>query len=127
LALHGRGPYVVQAAIASLHLDDPPDWGEIAELYGQLSRLTKSPVVELNRAIAIAEAQGPEFGLHRLDALALEEFHYLHSARAELLRRLDRTDEARQAYERALDLVHDDAERRLLEHRLQELSAPGFI
>ena len=121
LALRGRGPYVVQAAIASLHADDPRDWSQIAELYGQLSRLTNSRVVELNRAIAVAEALGPEFGLEILDGLELEEFHYLHSARAELLRRLDRTDEAREAYQRALDLVHDDAERRLLERRSNEL------
>jgi RNA polymerase sigma-70 factor, ECF subfamily len=121
LALHGRGPYVVQAAIASLHADEPRDWPQIAALYGELSRLTDSPVVELNRAVAVAEAQGPEAGLEIVDRLALEDYRYLHSTRGELLRRLGRTDEARDAYRRALTLVHDDAERRLLERRLAEL------
>jgi RNA polymerase sigma-70 factor, ECF subfamily len=122
LALHGRGPYVVQAAIASLHIDEPHDWPQIAALYGELSRLTGSPVVELNRGIAIAEAEGPEAGLVILDRLDLDDFHYLHSTRGELLRRLGRTEEARDAYRRALGLVHDEAERRLLERRLAELS-----
>ena len=122
LALHGRGPYVVQAAIASLHAGEPSDWPQIAALYGELARLTSSPVVELNRAIAVAEAQGPEAGLAIADGLALDGYHYLHATRAELLRRLDRTDEAREAYDRALALVHDDAERRLLERRRAELA-----
>ena len=121
LALHGRGPYVVQAAIASLHADEPRDWPQIAALYGELSRLTDSPVVDLNRAIAVAEAEGPEAGLDIVDRLALEDYRYLHSTRGELLRRLGRTEEARDAYRRALALVHDDAERRLLERRLAEL------
>ncbi|MGH8872867.1 MAG: RNA polymerase sigma factor [Acidimicrobiia bacterium] len=121
LALHGRGPYVLQAAIASLHADEPRDWAHIAALYGELSRLTDSPVVELNRAIAVAEKQGPEAGLEIVDRLALEDYRYLHSTRGELLRRLGRTAEARDAYRRALSLVHDDAERRLLERRLAEL------
>jgi len=121
LALHGRGPYVLQAAIASLHADRSTDWAQIAALYGELSSLTGSPVVELNRAIAIAEQEGPEAGLGIMDSLPLEDFHYLHAARAELLRRLRRDSEARAAYERALTLVHDDAERRLLERRLTDL------
>jgi RNA polymerase sigma-70 factor, ECF subfamily len=121
LGLRGRGPYVLQAAIASLHADDSTDWPQIAALYGELSRLTRSPVVELNRAIAIAEEQGPEAGLAILDSLPLEDFHYLHAARGELLQRLGRDTEARSAYERALDLVHDDAERRLLQRRLGAL------
>jgi RNA polymerase sigma-70 factor (ECF subfamily) len=121
LALHGRGPYVVQAAIASLHADEPRDWPQIAALYGELARLTDSPVVELNRAVAVAEEQGPEAGLDIVDRLALEDYRYLHSTRGELLRRLGRTAEARDAYRRALALVHDDAERRLLERRLAEL------
>jgi RNA polymerase sigma-70 factor, ECF subfamily len=125
LALHGRGPYVVQAAIASLHADEPRDWPQIAALYGELARLTGSPVVELSRAIAVSEDQGPEVGLEIVDRLALEDYPYLHSARAELLRRLGATDEARAAYRRALALVHDDAERRLLERRLAELGASG--
>ena len=99
LALQGRGPYVVQAAIASLHSDDPVDWPQIAALYGELSRLTESPVVELNRAVAVAEADGPLAGLEIIDGLELDNYHYLHAARAELLRRLDRGDEARVAYD----------------------------
>jgi RNA polymerase sigma-70 factor (ECF subfamily) len=121
LALGGRGPYVVQAAIASLHADDPRDLRQIAALYGELALLTASPVVELNRAVAVAEADGPEAGLRIVDQLDLDDYRYLHSTRGELLRRLGRTDEARDAYRRALDLVHDDAERRLLERRLAEL------
>jgi RNA polymerase sigma-70 factor, ECF subfamily len=121
LALRGRGPYVVQAAIGSLHADDPHDWPQIAALYGELSRLTGSPVVELNRAAAVAEAEGAEAGLAIADALELDEYHYLHSTRGELLSRLGRIAEARDAYRRALALVHDDAERRLLERRLAEL------
>ena len=123
LAQHGHGPYVVQAAIASLHADEPRDWAEIAALYGELARLTDSPVVELNRAVAIAEAEGPGVGLEIVDRLPLEDYRYLHSTRAELLRRLGRTAEARDAYRRALALVHDDAERRLFERRLAELPA----
>jgi RNA polymerase sigma-70 factor (ECF subfamily) len=121
LALLGRGPYVVQAAIASLHADTPRDWVQIAGLYGELSRLTGSPVVELNRAIAVAEADGPEAGLRIVDGLALDDYHYLHATRGELLRRAGRTAEARAALLRALDLVHDAAERRVLERRLAEL------
>jgi RNA polymerase sigma-70 factor (ECF subfamily) len=123
LALRGRGPYVVQAAIASLHADEPHDWPQIAALYGELSRLTGSPVVELNRAVAVAEAHGAEAGLEIIDSLdGVDAYHYLHSTRGELLRRLGRTDEARDAYGRALALVHDDAERRLLEQRLRDVS-----
>jgi RNA polymerase sigma-70 factor (ECF subfamily) len=125
LALRGRGPYVIQAAIASLHADEPRDWPQIAALYGELARVAPSPVVQLNRAIAIAEAEGPQPGLDLLDGLALEEFHYLHAARAELLRRLDRPAEARAAYDRALELVHNDAERRLLERKVAELTTPA--
>jgi RNA polymerase sigma-70 factor (ECF subfamily) len=120
-ALRGRGPYVVQAAIASLHADDPVDWPQIAALYGELSRLTSSPVVELSRAVAVAEEQGPAAGLAIVEGLDLDEYRYLHATRGELLRRLGRTAEARAAYTRALGLAHDDAERRLLERRLSEL------
>jgi RNA polymerase sigma-70 factor, ECF subfamily len=123
LALQGRGPYVLQAAIASLHTDQPRDWAQIAGLYGELSRLTDSPVVELNRAIAIAEIRGPEAGLAIVERLPLQEFRYLHSTRAELLRRLGRDAAARDAYRRALALVHDQAERHFLERRLAELDA----
>jgi RNA polymerase sigma-70 factor (ECF subfamily) len=118
LALRGRGSYVVQAAIASLHADEPRDWHEIAALYAELSRLTGSAVVELSRAVAVAEADGPQAGLRIVDDLDLDEYHYLHATRGELLRRLGQSGEARAAYQRALELVHDDAERRLLERRL---------
>ncbi len=123
LALRGHGPYVIQAAIASLHVDEPTDWVEIAALYGELSRLTGSAVVELNRAVAVAEADGPEAGLGIVDGLDLDDYRYLHSTRGELLRRLGRTDDARVAYRRALELVQGDAERRLLERRLAELGS----
>jgi len=122
LALGGRGPYVLQAAIASLHAEAPCDWAQIAVLYGELARLTGSPVVELNRAIAIAEVDGPEAGLRIVDRLGLDDFRYLHSTRAELLRRLGRTDEAQEAYRRARNLTDDGAERRFLERRLTELA-----
>jgi RNA polymerase sigma-70 factor (ECF subfamily) len=121
LALHAPGPYVVQAAIAALHTDEPRDWSQIAALYGELVQLTGSPVVELNRAVAVSEAEGPDAGLAIVDRLALDDYLYLHATRGELLRRLERTGEARTAYRRALELVHDDAERRLLERRLAEL------
>jgi RNA polymerase sigma-70 factor (ECF subfamily) len=122
IALRGRGPYVLQAAIASLHADEPRDWAEIAALYGELARLTGSPVVELTRAVAVAENEGPEAGLRIVDDLELSDYRYLHATRGELLRRLGRTGEARAEYERALALVHDDAERRLLERRLAALA-----
>jgi RNA polymerase sigma-70 factor, ECF subfamily len=122
LALGGRGPYVVQAAVAVLHTEEPQDWPQIAALYGELARLTGSPVVELNRAAAVAEAGDVEAALDLVERLELDRYHYLHSTRAELLRRLDRTEDARAAYGRALELVHSDAERRFLERRLAELS-----
>jgi RNA polymerase sigma-70 factor (ECF subfamily) len=121
LALGGRGTYVIQARIASLHFDEPRDWSQIAGLYGELAGMTASPVVELNRAIALAEVEGPARGLEILDSLDLDHFHYLHAARGELLRRLGREDQARDELQRALELVHDDAERRLLDRRLAEL------
>jgi RNA polymerase sigma-70 factor (ECF subfamily) len=125
LALHGHGQYVVQAAIASLHLEQPRDWPQIAALYGELGGLTDSPVVELNRAAAVGEADGPEAGLEIVDRLTgLEDYPYLYSTRGELLRRLNRTAESREAYARASALAHDDAERRLFERRLAELSDP---
>jgi RNA polymerase sigma-70 factor (ECF subfamily) len=121
LALRGRGPYVLQAAIAAEHSDEPRDWERIATLYGELARLTGSPVVELNRAVAVAEARGPEAGLALVDRLELDDYRYLHATRADLLRRLGRTDEARASYERTLELAPSDAERRFLERRLAEL------
>jgi RNA polymerase sigma-70 factor (ECF subfamily) len=121
LALGGRGPYAVQAAIAALHVDEPPDWPQLAALYAELARLTRSPVVELNYAAALAEAGDVQRALALADRLELDDYHYLHATRAELLRRLDRVDEARAAYVRALELVHSDSERRFLEARLAEL------
>jgi RNA polymerase sigma-70 factor (ECF subfamily) len=121
VALGGRGVYVLQAAIAALHVDEPQDWLQIASLYGELALLTGSEVVELNRAAAIAEAGDVEAALALVERLELDRYHYLHSTRAELLRRLDRVDEARVAYARALELVHADAERRFLKQRLSDL------
>ena len=123
LALGGRGPYVLQAALAALHADEHPDWLQIAALYGELARVTGSPVVELNRAVAVAEAGDPEAALALVEHLDLDRYHYLHATRAELLRRLDRVEDARRAYRRALELVSSEAERRFLERRLAGL--PG--
>jgi RNA polymerase sigma-70 factor (ECF subfamily) len=123
LALQGRGAYVVQAAIASLHLDEPHDWPQIAALYAELARLTGSPIAELNRAIAVAELDGPEAGLALVDRLDLDSYQYYHSTRADLLRRLDRADEARTEYERALELAHTEPERRFLQRRIAETAA----
>ena len=122
LELRGRGPYAIQAEIAELHTEAPTDWSRIETLYGELARVAPSPVVELNRAIALAEVRGPQDGLKLLDALELEHLHYLHAARGELLGRLERHEEARKAYGRALALVSTDPERRLLARRLAELS-----
>jgi RNA polymerase sigma-70 factor, ECF subfamily len=121
-ALQGRGPYAIQAAIASLHMEEPRDWPQIAALYEELVRLTGSPVVELNRAIAVAEADGAEPALALVDRLELDGYQYFHSTRAELLRRLGRAAEARTEYERALELAHTAPERRLLERRIAEVS-----
>jgi RNA polymerase sigma-70 factor, ECF subfamily len=121
LALGGRGPYVLHAAIAALHADEPQDWGQLAALYGELARRTGSPVVELNQAVAIAETGEVEAALALVDALDLDQYVYLHSTRADFLRRLDRKADARGAYERALELAQSDPERRFLERRLTEL------
>jgi predicted RNA polymerase sigma factor len=115
------GPYVLQAAIASLQADAVIDWPEVALLYGRLERLTGSPVVTLNRAVAIAEAGRPEQALEIVDGLELGEYRYVSSTRGELLRRLGRADEARAAFDRALELATTDAERRLLSRRRAEL------
>jgi RNA polymerase sigma-70 factor (ECF subfamily) len=125
LSRGGRGPYLLQAAIAALHTETPCDWPRITALYNELVRLTGSPVVELNRAIAIAETDGPEAGLQLIDRLDLDDFRYLHATRAELLRRLGRTGEARDAYLRARRLTDDGPEQRFLDRRLTELSASG--
>jgi RNA polymerase sigma-70 factor (ECF subfamily) len=121
LALGGRGPYALQAAIASLHAEDPQDWPQLAALYRELARRTGSPVVQLNEAAALAEAGDVQRALALVDRLELDQYHYLHATRAKLLRRLERIDEARDAYRRALELVPADAERRFLERRLAEL------
>ncbi len=123
LALRGRGTYVIQAAIASLHVEEPRDWPQIAALYGELAGLTGSAVVELNRAIAVAEAEGTEAGLVLVDGLDLDGYQYFHSTRADLLRRLGRADEARTEYERALELAHTEPERRFLRRRVAEVRA----
>jgi RNA polymerase sigma-70 factor, ECF subfamily len=118
------GHYAVQAAIADLHLQQPRDWGQIAALYGTLAIQTGSPIVELNRAIAVAEIEGPESGLAVLEGLDLDHYRYFHSARAYLLRRAGRETEARQAYRRAIELAQTEAERRSLEDRLAHVT-PG--
>ena len=122
LALHGSGPYVIQAAIADLHLREPRDWAEIELLYQRLEQITSSPVVAMNRAIAVAELEGPEAALARLDRLELADYRYYHSTRADLLRRLGRRAEARAAYARALELTQAGPEHRFLEGRLRGLS-----
>jgi RNA polymerase sigma-70 factor (ECF subfamily) len=122
IALRRPGPYQLQAAIAALHTEDETDWPQIALLYGELIRYTPSPVVELNRAVAVAMAEGPERGLALMDGLPLDRYHLFHAARGELLRRLDRRDEAADAFRRALALVEREPERRHLERRLAEVA-----
>jgi RNA polymerase sigma-70 factor (ECF subfamily) len=125
------GPYTLQAAIATVHALAPnaaaTDWGEIAGLYDLLMQAIPSPVVELNRAVAMAERDGPQAGLALLDAILargdLNDYHLAHSARADLCRRLGRTAEARIAYERALDLAQQESERRFLARQLADLHA----
>jgi RNA polymerase sigma-70 factor (ECF subfamily) len=121
LALGGRGAYLLQAAIAALHVEEPPDWPQLAALYGELARRTGSSVAELNRAAALAEAGEVAAALEIADRLELEQYHYLHAVRAEFLARLGRIDDARAAYERALQLVHSEPERRFLTERLATL------
>ncbi|HLY49763.1 MAG TPA: sigma-70 family RNA polymerase sigma factor [Solirubrobacteraceae bacterium] len=121
IALRGRGPYVLQAAIASLQSENTVDWVEVSHLYEQLFRLTGSTVVALNRAVALAEAGSPREALALVEELPLENYQYLHSTRAELLRRLGRLTEARSAYSRALELAVSEPERRFLSRRLAEL------
>nr|WP_262322545.1 sigma-70 family RNA polymerase sigma factor [Acidiferrimicrobium sp. IK] len=115
------GPYVIQAAIASLQAEERIDWGEVAALYERLELLTGSPVVALNRAVAIAEAGAPEEALALVDSLDLGDYRYLHSTRAELLRRLGRDAEAREAFELALRMATTEPERRFLARRLSGL------
>ena len=115
-----RGPYLIQAAIASLQAEERLDWPQIAALYAELADRTSSPVVRLNRAVAVAEAEGPAPALALVDELNLPDYQYWHSTRAELLRRLGRRDEARAAYQRALDLARTAPERRYLQRRITE-------
>jgi RNA polymerase sigma factor (sigma-70 family) len=117
-----RGPYALQAAIASLQAEERLDWPQIAALYGELADLTGSAVVRLNRAVAIAEADGPAAALAIVDGLDLPGYQYWHSTRAELLRRLGRPAEARAAYQAALDLARSVPERRYLKRRIAETS-----
>jgi len=130
-ALHGRPPgqYAVQAAVAALHAQarsaSATDWRQIAALYGVLMSIHPSPVVELNRAVAIAMADGLEHGLALLDTIHLPGYHLLPAARADLLRRLGRHTEAADAYRQALALVTNEAERRFLERRLAEVTRPA--
>jgi RNA polymerase sigma-70 factor (ECF subfamily) len=121
IALGGRGAYVVQAAIASLQTRERIDWPQVAEMYRRLVDLTGSPVVELNRAAALAQAGEPAAALRAVDGLDLDGYLYFHSTRGELLRRLGRDDEARTAYSRALDLATSTPEQRFLTRRLEEL------
>jgi RNA polymerase sigma-70 factor (ECF subfamily) len=121
IALRGRDQYVIQAAIASLQLEPEPNWRQIAGLYGRLFELTGSEVVELNRAVAIAQAGDPARALELIDRLGLDGYSYLHSTRGELLARLGRSDESRCAFQRALTLARSDTDRRFLERRLTEL------
>jgi RNA polymerase sigma-70 factor, ECF subfamily len=123
------GPYTLQAAIAAVHADaataDATDWAQIVDLYDVLVRADPSPVIELNRAAAIAMRDGPSVGLAIIDAILargeLDGYHLAHSARADLCRRLGRIDDARQAYRRALELAVQEPERRFLEKRLSQM------
>ena len=122
LPLRSSGPYQLQAAIASLHLEPQTDWEQIAALYRRLSNVQPSPIVELNRAVAVAMAAGPEEGLALIDAIeGLDAYRHLHSARGDLLRRLGRNGEAASAYAQALKLAQQPAERAFLERRLAEV------
>lgn len=124
------GPFAIQAAIAALHCQAPrfedTDWSQILLLYTQLERIQPSPVISLNKAVAVAMVQGPQAGLTAIDALETDEldnYHLLHAARADLFRRLGYSKEAAQSYDRALSLVNNESERRYLERRRREVLA----
>lgn len=127
----GPGPYALQAAIAALHCQaaraEDTDWPQIVGLYNILERLQPSPIVSLNRAVAVAMVDGPKSGLTLIDALAasgdLDDYHLLHAARADLLRRAGSLGEAAKSYKRALALVTNESERRYLERRLREVQS----
>ena len=135
LASRHFGPYTLQAAIAAVHAEAPSaaatDWGQIAELYGVLARIEPSPVIELNLAVAVAMRDGPAAGVELIDAILergdLADYHLAHSARAELCRRLGRTDDAKASYLRAIELALQETERRFLEGRLNDLEASPLI
>ncbi|HJY38434.1 MAG TPA: RNA polymerase sigma factor [Steroidobacteraceae bacterium] len=130
LQLRNPGPYQIQAAIGALHAEaaqaSQTDWAQIAALYAELAKLNPSPIILLNRAVAIGMSEGPQRGLMMIDSLgvsgALAEYYLLHAARADLLRKLNRVEAAAEAYRRALALTTNETERRFLERRLQELS-----
>jgi RNA polymerase sigma-70 factor (ECF subfamily) len=130
LASRRFGSYTLQAAIAAMHAEAPTaaatDWAQIVELYGVLARVAPSPVVELNRAVAVAMRDGPAAGLVLIDAILvggeLADYHLAHSARAELCRRLGKTAEARASYERAICLTRQEPERQFLEGRMRGLA-----
>jgi RNA polymerase sigma-70 factor (ECF subfamily) len=132
LASRSFGPYTLQAAIAAVHAQAPSvaatDWAQIVGLYDLLAQAVPSPVIELNRAVAVAMRDGPAAGLALIDAILargeLADYHLAHAARADMCRRLDRPAEARAAYERALGLARQEPERRFIEGRLRELGAP---
>ena len=129
LETHRFGSYTLQAAIATVHAEAESaaatDWRQIAMLYDRLTRMELSPVVELNRAVAIAMCDGPESGLNLIDSLLargeLANYHLAHSARADLCHRLGRTAEARSSYEKALALAQQEPERRFLQERIHGL------
>src|SRR5262249_52348557 len=129
LSLRRFGPYTLQAAIAAVHAEAPnptvTDWAQIVGLYDVLLRIEPSPVIELNRAVAVAMRDGPKAGLALIDAILargdLQDYYLSHAARADLCRRLGRTAEAQVAYERALRLTRQEPARRFLERRLAEL------
>ena len=125
------GPFAVQAAIAALHCQaaraEDTDWTQIIRLYDLLERLQPSPIISLNRAVAVAMVDGPEPALELIDSLAsgeLDHYHLLHAARADLLRRAGSFEKAAQSYEQALALVTNDSERRFLQRRLREVQPP---
>ncbi len=117
-----RSPYLIQAEIAAVHTKDPTDWRRVVALYDELVRVAPSPIVELNRAAAVAMAEGAERGLSLIDRIeGLDDYYLLHSARADLLRRSGRRAEARDAYRRSLGLATNPVERSFLERRLREV------
>jgi RNA polymerase sigma-70 factor (ECF subfamily) len=133
LASRRFGPYAIQAAIAAVHAEAPStqetDWAEIVGLYDALLAIAPSPVVELNRAVAVAMRDGPAAGLALVDGIlargALADYRLAHAARADFCRRLGRASDARSAYERALKLTRQEPERRFLQRRISELTSPS--